>query len=234
MKDMEKVLITGANGQLGRELVKTAPFSCEIKALNKQDLDICQPAKVENIFATFKPKLVINAAAYTAVDMAEDEPEKAFSVNAEGAGILARNATRYGARFIYISTDFVFDGRQSRPYKPDDTPHPLGTYGKSKLEGERLVSRATDDQAVIIRTSWMYSAYGNNFVKTILRLIEERDSLSIVNDQVGTPTWTRGLAEILWKIISKSEGRGIYHRGVGKGGLRMLPPCGRRDYRREQ
>ncbi len=208
---MKKVLITGANGQLGRELVKTAPTSWDVAALTRQDLDICQHKKVEKTFSAIKPQVVINAAAYTAVDRAEDEPDKAFAVNAEGAGILAKVATEHNARFIHISTDFVFDGRQPFPYKPDDTPYPPGTYGKSKLEGERKVTRTAKGKAVVIRTSWLYSSYGNNFVKTILRLVKERDKLNVVDDQVGAPTWARGLAETLWKFVSRPELQGIYH-----------------------
>lgn len=208
---MEKVLITGTNGQLGRELVKTAPTSWDVAALTRQDLDICQHKRVEKTLSIIKPQIVINAAAYTAVDRAEDEPDKAFAVNAEGVGNLAKVATEYHARFIHISTDFVFDGHQPFPYKPDDLPNPLGIYGKSKLEGEREVTKATKGQALMIRTSWLYSSYGNNFVKTILRLVEEKDQLSVVDDQIGTPTWTQSLAEVIWKFAEKPELKGIYN-----------------------
>ena len=208
---MKKVLITGANGQLGKALVKTAPDGYEILALARQDLDICQNERVEEALSAISPQVVINAAAYTAVDKAEDEPDKAFAVNAEGARILARAATENNARFIHISTDFVFDGCQSHPYRPDDIPNPLGAYGKSKFEGEQLIKEVTDGQSLIIRTSWVYSTYGDNFVKTVLRLMKEKDRLEVVSDQIGSPTWARGLAETLWRFADNPELYGIYH-----------------------
>ena len=206
-----KVLITGANGQLGRELAKTAPASEGLIALTRQELDICRHKKVEETVSHFRPHIIVNTAAYTAVDKAEEERKRAFAVNAEAAGNLAETALKYNARFIHISTDFVFDGFQSHPYKPGDPPNPLGVYGKSKLEGEHKVLEATKSQGLIVRTSWLYSVYGNNFLKTILRLIEKKDPLRIVDDQIGTPTWARGLAKIIWKFIEKPELKGIYH-----------------------
>ena len=209
---MEKrVLITGAKGQAGTELVKTAPSSWEVIALTRQELDICQPERTEKSIREIAPHVIINTAAYTPVDKAEEEPRKAFEVNARGAALLAEIAVRHHARIIHISSDFVFDGRQSHPYRPEDTPVPLNIYGKSKWEGEKKIKEIAEGQAVILRTSWLYSSHGNNFVKTILKLIQEKETLKVVDDQVGSPTWARGLAETLWKIVGKPSLKGTYH-----------------------
>ena len=206
-----KVLITGAGGQLGRELVRTAPPSWTVNAVGRRDLDICREEGVNNILSGFSPHIIINAAAYTAVDQAEVETGRAYEVNARGAEILAREAGKVGARFIHLSTDFVFDGQKSRPYEPDDPTNPLGIYGKSKLEGERRVRHLTGGEGLIVRTSWLYSMFGHNFVKTILRLIQEKEKLQVVTDQVGSPTWAHGLAEALWGFAQRPNLRGTFH-----------------------
>lgn len=205
-----KVLITGANGQVGRELQRTAPPAYEVTAMNRGDLDITDSAAVTAAMNRIRPQWVINAAAYTAVDRAEQEREAAFAVNAHGAGNVARAAAQSGARMVQISTDFVFDGTKSRPYLPEDTPNPINVYGASKLEGERQVAEFSDGEALILRTAWVYSVYGNNFVKTVLRLLKERDQIEIVVDQVGSPTWARGLAHTIWRAIEKGLS-GIHH-----------------------
>lgn len=206
-----KVLITGATGQLGQELQRSAPPGCELLAVDSRTLDISQPDAIRHTVAAFRPTLIVNAAAYTAVDKAESEPERAFAVNAQGAGYLADVAARTGARLIHVSTDFVFDGTRSSPYQPDDQPNPLGVYGASKWEGEKRVNQITGGQALILRTAWVYSAFGANFVKTMLRLMRERDNLGVVADQIGTPTWARTLAGAVWAAAVRPELRGIYH-----------------------
>ncbi|MEK8088995.1 dTDP-4-dehydrorhamnose reductase [Thermithiobacillus plumbiphilus] len=206
-----KVLITGASGQLGQALQDSAPGSCELLALDSRTLDISQADAVRPAVSRFAPSLIINAAAYTKVDQAETEPGRAHAVNAEGAANLARAAQGSGARLIHISTDFVFDGNKSTPYQPADQTNPLGVYGASKCEGEQQVQEITQSQALIIRTAWVYAAHGNNFVKTMLRLMAEREQLAVVSDQIGTPTSAHTLAQAIWRAASKPDLRGIYH-----------------------
>jgi dTDP-4-dehydrorhamnose reductase len=158
-----------------------------------------------------RPSLVIQAAAYTDVDGAEQHPDRAAAVNTDGAANVAQAATRIGARMIHISTDFVFDGRQGRPYAPHDLPHPLGVYGRTKLAGEREVARITQGSALVVRTAWVYSVHGRNFVRTMLRLMSDQDSIGVVCDQVGTPTWGRGLAKALWTAAERPDLCGILH-----------------------
>lgn len=206
-----KVLVTGARGQLGRELIATTPSAVELRAEDVDELDITDSAQVESLVADFRPDLIVNAAAYTAVDAAETDAERCYRVNALGPEYLARAAAATGARLIQISTDFVFDGRQGRPYVPADAAEPLGVYGKTKLEGERRVLDASSGQALVLRTSWLYSAHGKNFVKTMLRLMERDGRVRVVSDQVGTPTWARSLAEAIWAFAGRGSARGVFH-----------------------
>ncbi len=206
----DKILVVGAGGQLGRELVRSAPADIDCEALTRARLDIADPAAVDACLAEFAPSQVINAAAYTAVDKAEAEPGAAQRGNAEGPANLAAACARSNIRLLHVSTDFVFDGTASVPYAPGAEPAPLGEYGRSKLAGERAVRAALPD-ALIMRTGWVYSAFGNNFVKTMLRLMSERDALSVVADQVGTPTWARGLAAALWAAAARPALSGVYH-----------------------
>lgn len=208
---MMKTLITGANGQLGWELQQAAPQDSEIITLTRETLDITDNAAVISAFQKYSPELVINTAAYTAVDKAESEKNKAFAVNRDGASNIARAANNIKARLIHISTDFVFDGMKSQPYLPNDITNPISTYGASKLQGEQAVLAETKARALIIRTGWVYSSHGNNFVKTMLRLMAEKVELSIVEDQIGTPTWANGLAGAIYKFASQPEIQGIYH-----------------------
>jgi dTDP-4-dehydrorhamnose reductase len=205
-----RVIITGAGGQLGSELLRTAPAPEACLALNRKTLDIADADAVEALLRRERPALLINAAAYTAVDRAETEPELAMRVNGEGPATLAAACRRHGTRLLHVSTDFVFDGHASVPYTPDATPAPLGEYGRSKLAGERAVL-ATVPDAIVVRTGWVYSSAGHNFVKTMLRLMSERDTLSVVVDQVGTPTWARGLASLLWQAAGREDTSGLYH-----------------------
>ncbi|MCX5875850.1 MAG: dTDP-4-dehydrorhamnose reductase [Deltaproteobacteria bacterium] len=205
-----RVLLVGGNGQLGRELQYCKPVDMELLALASAELDLREPEEVTARVSGFQPQVVINAAAYTAVDRAESELEAAFAVNGQGAANLAQAARMVGAYCIQASTDFVFDGVQSHPYLATDRTNPLGVYGASKLAGEQLALAVYPEGVAIIRTAWLYSAFGNNFVTTMLRLMAERESIGVVADQVGTPTWGRGLAEALWQMC-RVQPMGICH-----------------------
>lgn len=196
-----KVLITGKNGQLGSELQNSCPADIEVEFFDSQSLDITDIAKVNEVLIAFSPDVVINTAAYTAVDKAESDQAAAYAVNETGAANLANVCKAINAKLIHISTDFVFDGTKTTPYIASDTTNPLGVYGASKLAGEQAVNRILGSQATIVRTAWVYSQFGNNFVKTMLRLMAEKTELGIVGDQVGTPTWAAGLANMLWALI---------------------------------
>ena len=201
-----KALITGANGQLGRALAARAPASIELIALTSAQLDVGDRAAVDAAFIDHAPAIVINAAAYTKVDVAEEMPELANRVNHLGVAHLAQAAQGSGARMVHISTDFVFDGMASHPSRPDAPTAPLNVYGATKLAGER----AAGHNSLIIRTSWLYSPYGNNFVATMLRLMRERPLLRVVDDQVGTPTSALSLADALWKL-AVTDNVGVMH-----------------------
>lgn len=213
----QKVLVLGAGGQLGRELQRTSQSGVVCVPMTRAQLDIADASAVAECLAETMPQLVVNAAAYTAVDKAESEPAAAHRGNAEGPGVLATACAQQGIRFIHVSTDFVFDGTASQPYRPDAHTAPLGEYGRSKREGEVAVQRALPE-ALILRTGWVYSSFGGNFVKTMLRLMGERDELAVVADQVGTPTWAQGLAEAVWAAAARPQLSGMYHwsdAGVG-------------------
>lgn len=198
-----KVLVTGKGGQLASELQHTLPAGIDLVCLDANELDITNADLVEQVFSTESPDLVINAAAYTAVDKAETDQQLAYAVNDLGSEHLAKACKALGAKLIHVSTDFVFDGTKTTPYQTDDKPCPINVYGDSKLQGDIKVNRILGGQAVIIRTAWVYSVTGNNFVKTMLRLMAEKDALSVVYDQVGTPTWAKGLAQMIWALAAK-------------------------------
>jgi len=205
-----KVLITGAGGQLAYELARTAPEDVEYRALARADLDISNKDAVEALINGYQPDAVINAAAYTAVDKAESESDTAFSVNEQGVENLAFACAKLDCYFLHVSTDFVFDGRANRPYTPDDLPAPVNVYGHSKLAGEQAVYAKKPKQSAIIRTAWVYSSHGKNFVKSLLHYMAERPELNIVVDQLGTPTWAYGLAEVCWQAVG-ARIEGTYH-----------------------
>ncbi len=200
------VLVTGANGQLGQSLQYVAPNYTELQFVfcSSLELDITNLENCQQVFSNSKPNFCINAAAYTAVDKAESEPEKAHLINVMGTKNLAQVCKENNTILLHISTDFVFDGNKQIPYNEEDIPNPTGVYGQTKLDGEKAIQAVFDDY-YIIRTSWVYSQFGNNFMKTMLRLASERDSLSVVNDQIGTPTNAVDLAEALIKIICHTE-----------------------------
>lgn len=204
-----KVVLTGANGQLGAALQRTAPEGTEVVALDRSALDIGDYAAVEVAVNQAQPALVINAAAYTAVDRAETDAEAAWRVNAEGAANLAKASAAIGARFVHVSTDFVFSGGSGVPYLPDDPTSPLGVYGTSKRGGEIAVGAACPE-ALIVRTAWVYGDTGHNFVRTMLRLMAERDEVRVVSDQIGTPTYATGLSSAIWQLQSVGA-EGIHH-----------------------
>jgi len=204
-----KALVTGAGGQLGRALLASAPAGVEAIGLDRGALDIGDERSVANAVHEHAPALILNAAAYTAVDKAESEPEAAARINAAGPAHLARAAAETGARLIHISTDFVFDGNASLPYRPDHPTAPLSIYGRTKRDGEAAALAANPD-TLIVRTAWVYAAGGRNFMETMLRLMAERETLSVVSDQVGTPTHAASLAAALWSLAG-SPARGIVH-----------------------
>ncbi|PXF31971.1 dTDP-4-dehydrorhamnose reductase [Pokkaliibacter plantistimulans] len=198
---MEKVLVLGKNGQLAREVVKTKPDNIELIALGSNDLDIRNKKAIGEVFKAYKPDIVINTAAYTAVDKAESEMTAAYAINEQGVAFISEASAKHHSRLFHISTDFVFDGRKSTPYTYSDKTNPLGVYGASKLAGEKAVCLYNAKNSIIIRTAWVYSAHGNNFVKTMLRLMQEKPKLGVVYDQVGSPTWAKGLATTIWQLI---------------------------------
>lgn len=205
-----KVLVTGAAGQLGRALAQHRAGEHELLTRAHGELDIADAASVERLLKQENIGAVINAAAYTNVEAAEREPAAAFRGNSEAPASLARACLQSGAYLVHVSTDFVFDGKASAPYKPTDTPRPANVYGASKLEGERRVLDILGARACVVRTSWLYGPGGNNFVTKMLKLMETRDTLSVVSDEYGCPTSTATLAQALWTCVARNTG-GIHH-----------------------
>ncbi len=203
---MKKVLITGISGQLGKALLATQPTDWDCIALDRAALDMSDADAIARVVDAHKPDLVLNAAAYTAVDRAESEPELAHLINAAAPGAFARALASSGGRLLQVSTDFVFDGRGARAYQPQDLRNPQSVYGASKSAGED----AAGSDAIIVRTSWVHAAGGGNFVRTMLSLMRERGELRVVADQIGSPTWATGLAQTLWGLAGKDQ-PGIYH-----------------------
>jgi len=215
---MTKILITGANGQLGSEIRKSADLFPEFSFVftDVNELDITDPLAVEKMLSEEKPAWLVNCAAYTAVDKAETDQETAWLINAVAPAILAEKSKAIGCKFVQVSTDYVFDGKNYRPYVEEDEVCPTSSYGSTKLEGE-LISLANNPETLVIRTSWLYSSFGNNFVKSMIRFGNERDELKVIFDQVGTPTYAGDLALAIVEIIRKTAAgtcdfvAGTYH-----------------------
>ena len=209
----QKILVTGANGQLGKELRQLAENypGYEFVFLGREDLPIHHFEMLRHYFGLYHPAFLINCAAYTAVDRAESEKDIAFQVNGEAVGVMAAVCKQFATKLIHISTDYVFDGKASQPYKESDAVNPQSVYGTSKLEGERQ-ALLYNPETLIIRTSWVYSEYGKNFVKTMLKLMAEKDVIQVVNDQFGSPTYAADLAAVILQIIGSYKWEpGIYH-----------------------
>lgn len=219
-----RVLIVGAKGQLGRDLMRRFDGSHEVSGYDLPELDIANADQVRRIVDAHRPELVINAAAYTDVEKAEEDSETAFRVNRDGARVVAQAATEAGAPVVYYSTDYVFGGTQQRPYEPDDPVAPIGVYARSKREGEEATAAATD-RYFIVRTAWLYGVGGNNFVEKILRAAASRPSLRVVEDEVGSPTFTHDLAAAT-EALCGTTAYGTYH-AVNEGA------CSRYEFAKE-
>ncbi len=207
-----RVLVTGSSGQLGRALIASVPANVQLRALTRTDLDIGDTVSVHREVASFQPDVVINAAAYTLVDKAESEVIAAERGNAQGPRNLALAVCELPhARLLHISTDFVFDGARSTPYAPEMPAAPLGVYGRTKLLGEQAVLEVLGERALVLRTAWVYDAAGKNFLRTMLRLMNERGAVRVVADQAGTPTCTHSLAEVLWRFAAHPDLAGVFH-----------------------
>jgi dTDP-4-dehydrorhamnose reductase len=204
------MLVLGGGGQVARALSRTLGGAHEVIVKTRAELDIADAGAVGRAFADAGADWVINAAAYTAVDLAEDEPERATAVNDIAVGVLADAAAAASCRLLHVSTDFVFDGASNRAYLPGDIAHPLGVYGRSKLAGERRALES-GSAAIVLRTAWVYAAEGRNFVLTMLRLMRERAQVRVVSDQIGAPTWATGLAHAIRDLIDAKAPPGIYH-----------------------
>ncbi len=211
-----KILLTGKNGQVGWELAQALAPLGEVIAFDRGDLDLADPDQIVSVVRSARPEVLINAAAYTAVDRAESEPDAAYAINATAVAILAEEAKRVQALFIHYSTDYVFDGTKDTPYIEEDRPNPVNVYGRSKLGGEQAI-HSIGGAHLILRTSWVYSARGKNFLLTIRRSLHEKNELRVVSDQIGAPTSARGLAEATAELLRRhgaaalGDARGIYH-----------------------
>lgn len=211
----KRILLTGSNGQVGRALQRVLGTLGEVMALDRSTLDLADTRTIRRVVRDYQPSIIVNAAAYTAVDRAESEPELAMAINGLAPGVLAEEACRLDAVLVHYSTDYVFDGSKSGPYTESDTPNPLNVYGSTKLAGEQAIRTACQTH-YILRTSWVYAAEGANFLNTILRLARERPELRIVDDQTGAPTWAQAIAEMTVQLLSargtEADPRyGLYH-----------------------
>jgi dTDP-4-dehydrorhamnose reductase len=205
------VLIIGKSGQLASELVAEKPENIELLCLGREEVDITSIESLNKSITEFQPNIIINASAYTAVDKAESEEKAAYAINQYAVQNIAKQAKKHKARLLHVSTDFVFDGEHNKAYQVDDNTNPCSVYGASKLAGEQEISQYYPENSAVIRTSWLYSSFGNNFVKTMIRLMREKSELGVVNDQIGCPTSANSLAKFLWKICVIEDINSIYH-----------------------
>jgi dTDP-4-dehydrorhamnose reductase len=208
-----KILINGRHGQVSHELQRRLGAAGELIVLGRDQLDLAQPDQIRRQVKNVRPDLIINAAAHTAVDLAESEPQSAFAINAVAPGILAEEALALDIPLIHYSTDYVFDGTKVGPYNEDDTPNPLGVYGKSKLAGEQAI-RDVQGKHLILRTSWVYSTHGRNFLLTMQRLLQEKPELRVVADQIGAPTWAGTIANSTLALIERWQANDVANWGT--------------------
>ena len=205
-----KVLLLGSNGQLGWELQRTCPEDIILTTCDFPKVDFLNKSSIKQCINSSKPDYIINTAAYTAVDNAEKEKELAFKINHKAVVEISEQCIRHSISLVHISTDFIFNGQNFKPYQPEDEAIPESVYGKSKLAGEQTVLKILGDQSLIIRTAWLYSSHGNNFVKTMLKQLNEKPELNVIDEQIGTPTWANGLAKAIWTALEKKI-HGIFH-----------------------
>lgn len=208
---MTRILITGAGGQLGRALQATAPASADITAIDVEDVDLTDEAMLRARLAVEAPEMILNAAAYTAVDKAEEDEELARAINSGAVAIMAEAMAESGGKLVHVSTDFVFDGTSACANRPEDPRAPISAYGRTKAEGEDHLA----DTDLLVRTAWVYAAGGANFVRTMIRLMKERDELGIVADQIGSPTWATGLARTIWGLLEHRASGTFHHSDAG-------------------
>jgi dTDP-4-dehydrorhamnose reductase len=206
-----KVLIIGKSGQLANELVAELPEGAGYLSLGRNDVDITSYSELSAKVQQFKPNVIINASAYTAVDKAESDIDAAYAINETAVEIMANIAKENNCRFLHVSTDFIFDGQSNLAYDVSSKSNPTSVYGSSKLAGELAIHRTYPENSAIVRTSWVYSTFGNNFVKTMLRLMKEKEQLGVVGDQIGCPTNAKGLAQFLWLLASNDDLNPVYH-----------------------
>ncbi|GAW96970.1 MULTISPECIES: dTDP-4-dehydrorhamnose reductase [Colwellia] len=206
-----KVIIIGKSGQLANELVAELPVGIDVLSLGRNDVDITLYDNLSTRVHQFQPNVIINASAYTAVDKAESDSDAAYAINETAVAVIAKVAKEHNCRFLHVSTDFVFDGDSNQAYDVFSQTNPTSVYGASKLAGELAIKNTYPMNSAIIRTSWVYSTFGNNFVKTMLRLMKEKEQLGVVGDQIGCPTSAKGLAQFLWLLASQGEIKQVYH-----------------------
>lgn len=211
MKASMKVIVIGKSGQLANELIAELPESVEFLSLGRNDVDITSYSDLSARVHQLQPNVIINASAYTAVDKAESDIDAAYAINETAVEIMAKVAKENNCRFLHVSTDFVFDGESNQAYDVSSETNPRSVYGASKLAGELAIKNTYPMNSAIIRTSWVYSTFGNNFVKTMLRLMKEKEQLGVVGDQIGCPTNAKGLAQFLWSLASKADINQVYH-----------------------
>lgn len=206
-----KAIVIGKSGQLANELMAELPEGVEVLSLGRNEVDITLYNDLSARVQQFQPNVIINASAYTAVDKAESDIDAAYAINDTAVEIMAKVAKENNCRFLHVSTDFVFDGENNQAYDVSSETNPTSVYGSSKLAGELVIKNTYPENSAIVRTSWVYSTFGNNFVKTMLRLMKEKEQLGVVGDQIGCPTNAKGLAQFLWLLASKDDINQVYH-----------------------